>query len=181
MHAFILYIALFFAFTSSVPTQCNGMMRKSNSETALVLTCRKTTDFGFCVFLLRSDPRSAGASVDGLAHIALEKLGSHAKVTSNYLQSLHKSCSAKERVVTATCINLYGRALNGHVPSAIKYLNGKNYEEAIKAASAAMNDGGGCQGVINKNPSPKWQMQSQKNEYMHDVSLLCSDLIRLLR
>ncbi|XP_021762942.1 cell wall / vacuolar inhibitor of fructosidase 1-like [Chenopodium quinoa] len=182
MHSIIVKIALFFVFFASPSTLCNGLMRKLNSETdPVVLTCRKISDFGFCVFTLRSDPRSAKASVQGLAQIALGKLEAHAKETSTYIQGLQKACPPKLKTAVGVCVHFYTLANNNDVPAAVKSLNVKAYGVAKKAALAAMEDGTRCQDEIKKNPSTIWQMLNSRNFYMHDLSQLSSDLIGLLK
>ncbi|XP_021847352.1 cell wall / vacuolar inhibitor of fructosidase 1-like [Spinacia oleracea] len=182
MHSFILNIALFFILIASSSTLCNGLTRKVSGETdPIVLTCRKVTDFGFCVITLRSDPRSAKASVYGLAQIALGKLGNHAKDTSSYTRELQKGCPVQMKRAVGVCVHYYSIATLKDVPAAVKFLNAKAYGVAKKAASAAMMDEAQCQAVINKNPSPIWQMLNSRNEYMHDLSQLSSDLIGLIR
>ncbi|XP_074266501.1 uncharacterized protein LOC141589776 [Silene latifolia] len=168
--SFVFYIALISAFITSPSTQCNGLMRKLNSESQLSLTCRKTRDFGFCAYTLGTDPRSVHANVNGLTQIALDQLSAQAKVTSRYLQGLRGRVVGKEEQVVGRCIQLY-RAMA---------LNGKPNGAAKHKANIAMKYARKCQQGVDHNPSPKWQMISAMNQLTEDLSRLSSDLIRLL-
>ncbi|CAO2840477.1 unnamed protein product [Amaranthus hypochondriacus] len=180
MHPFTLNISLFLALIIFSPFS-NGLITKLKGETdPIVLTCRKVTDFGFCVYTLRSDPRSAGASVYGYAQIALGILIPHAKGTSNYVQTLQKITPTKMKIVISTCIHFYGLATNNDIPMVVKSLNVKAYGNAKKGATSVLNDGQQCQYVIDKYPSSFWVRLIGMNDYMHDLSQLSRDLIGLL-
>ncbi|XP_074266622.1 pectinesterase inhibitor-like [Silene latifolia] len=178
--SFVVYIALISAFITSPSTQCNGLMRKLNSESQLSLTCRKTRDFGFCAYTLRTDPRSAHTNVNGLAQIALDQLSAQAKVTSRYLQGLRGRVVGKEAQVVGRCIQLYRAMALKDVSEAITSFNGKANGAAKHKANIAMKFARKCQQGVDHNPSPKWQMISAMNKLTEDLSRLSSDLIRLL-
>ncbi|KAI8571299.1 hypothetical protein RHMOL_Rhmol01G0108700 [Rhododendron molle] len=102
-------------------------------------TCRKTIYPGICASTLRSNPRSAGADVTGLARIVFDTALPKANSTLNLVNELYaKALKAKEQSFyeyLSNCLNQYEEAVSS-LNGCTEYLGSDNFGTVLRATQA---------------------------------------------
>lgn len=143
-------------------------------------TCRETPNYNLCVEALRSDPRSSGADVAGLAVVMMDRVKAKTMATLDRISELLGAAPAPDSKTEAAlrrCAKLYDRAvLKADIPSAMEALRTGNPKFAEQGANDAANEADSCERAFSTPRAPITSF----NRSVSNLSRLASAIIRLL-
>ncbi|EXB75679.1 Pectinesterase inhibitor 2 [Morus notabilis] len=139
-------------------------------------TCKRTTNYGLCISFLRSNPRSSGADVRGLALIMVGVIEAKAKGTLSQIKDLIKASPQRDdKQPLSSCAEYYDAILSGDVPEAIQALKTGNYKFAEQGSNNAALEANMCENRFS-GKSPLTKM----NKLVHDVAVVAAAITRVL-
>ncbi|XP_027339316.1 cell wall / vacuolar inhibitor of fructosidase 1-like [Abrus precatorius] len=170
------HISLIFSIivvaTISMPiTHCRVL--KPDDVKLIEDTCKQTPNPNLCVQLLKADPRSSGADIEGLALILVDVIKGKANEALNKINQLLKGKVEKNALIS--CAGKYKAILEADVPQATEALKTGNPKFAEDAASDSAVEATSCEkGFSGKSPL------TNENNGMNDVANVTRAVVRLL-
>ncbi|XP_062085430.1 pectinesterase inhibitor-like [Humulus lupulus] len=138
--------------------------------------CSKALYKDLCEKTLRADPSSSGATVDGLAKIALKAASSSAKTIQGQITTLLRT--AKDKAVIAAlndCTENYDGA-NEQLGDSLKAMVAKHYSDVNTWVTAAMTDGDSCEDGFKSGTSPLTQANTNFGHLCSNVLAITNQL-----
>ncbi|KAK2982820.1 hypothetical protein RJ640_021310 [Escallonia rubra] len=132
-----------------------------------------------CVSSLKSNPKSAGADVKGLARIILELFLDAAKDNRVQVKKLLRGATDPAiQQCLDVCSDEYASAINVWIPLAFKYLELNSIPDAITEVSNASGDAETCEESFGElsRPSP---LTANNNNVLH-LGKIAEDIMSTL-
>ncbi|KAL6010506.1 hypothetical protein ACLOJK_000939 [Asimina triloba] len=137
----------------------------SDGQDLIAATCKQTLYFDVCVSLLKSDPRSHTADLQGLLAISLNQTIAQGQQMIGNLTALKDHVdhvSGEDDSYVAACLNdclvEYSDAVE-NLRQSLEALGKEEYEHVNDLVSAAMTDSGTCEDGLEEETghfSPLW-------------------------
>ncbi|KAK7247097.1 hypothetical protein RIF29_41974 [Crotalaria pallida] len=141
-----------------------------NDEKLIENTCKKTPNYNVCIQSLKSNPRSFGADVGGLALIMVDVMKAKANEAVSKIRQLQRSGS---KPGLTSCVESYDAILDDDIPEAIFGIQAGMPKFAEQAANDAVIEANSCQDDF---PGPL----TIQNKAMSDVASVTSAIVKLL-
>ncbi|KAM6577891.1 hypothetical protein CsatB_029728 [Cannabis sativa] len=139
-------------------------------------TCGKALYKDLCEKTLRADPSSSGATLDGLAKIALNAASSSAKTTEGQIASLLKTTKDKDVIAALNDCNENYDSANEQLGDSLNAIAAKNYADINTWVTAAMTDGDSCEGGFKSGSSPLTQANTNFGHLCSNVLAIANQL-----
>ncbi|KAJ8548018.1 hypothetical protein K7X08_021254 [Anisodus acutangulus] len=127
--------------------------------------CSKTQKPAICLSVLRADPRSKGANLEGLATISIDISLKNAKSTRDLVNTLLKQATdPKLKTRYDSCLENYNDAVDdlGELPS---FLKSKDYDGLNIHASAVSDDPSTCDDNFSGPPAESPQLKAASDKF----------------
>lgn len=131
----------------------------SISDTQLKSICSETYSVDYCVTVLKADPRTASADLDGLLHVAIDLTQSKAYSGLSLVQSLEGNASdpaLKQQLHYCSELYTMGRSLINRAKQSLEL---KNYENVMQRAISANDVYESCEDEFDGPPVMPDQLQ----------------------
>ncbi|KAE8733141.1 Poly(A) polymerase, putative isoform 1 [Hibiscus syriacus] len=176
-----IYLALFhlsFCFTVFAFTHPSAMELHGHGADLIQATCQRTPFYNLCVSTLRSDPRSSGADVAGLARIGAHKLKAKATATLRQITGLLKVTKDPNlKMALSECVDYYNAIVKYDIPEAIEAVVKGDPKFGVEGANDAANEADACRRRFKNQP--KFPIYGS-NKVVHDLSAVVASIVQLL-
>ncbi|KAG4126846.1 hypothetical protein ERO13_D10G180700v2 [Gossypium hirsutum] len=172
----LLHIAFCFTLVSFTPI--SALELHGTGANMVETTCQKTPFYNLCVSALKSDPRSSGADVAGLAQIGTDKLKAKATATLRQITALLKVAKdPKLKMALRDCADYYNAIVKYDIPVAVEAVTKGDPKFGVEGATDAANEADACgRGFKNQ---PKFPIYAS-NKVVHDLSAVVASIVQLL-
>ncbi|KAK8487029.1 hypothetical protein V6N13_022830 [Hibiscus sabdariffa] len=171
-------LQLSFCFTFFALTHISALELHGHGASLIETTCQRTPFYNLCVSTLRSDPRSSGADVAGLARIGADKLKAKATATLRQITALLK-VTKDPNLTTALreCVDYYNAIVKYDIPEAVEAVVKGDPKFGVEGATDAANEADACgRGFKNQPRFPIYD----SNKVVHDLSAVVASIVQLL-